>query len=126
MPDAVDAHDGQPARDASVIPGLVRDALGKRRDLTGLLDLIVGAMEADGCVLWEVAPGSAPSAEPPEGYLFALASSFLGQGGSFARHDLPIHGSAPGRAMVERRLVLILGQQETFDRLFDYVVCGGD
>jgi signal transduction histidine kinase len=103
----VDSNVERSIRDAAATVALVHDTLGPGKDLTDLLEQIVEAMDATGCVLWEVAPGSDLAARPPEGALFVLASWFRGSRSSFARHDLPLAGSCPGRAVVDRRIVSI-------------------
>jgi signal transduction histidine kinase len=80
---------------------LVHAALDPKRDcrLVDLLEKIGGSVGAIGCVLWEAVPPlhGGPGAQY-EDSLYVLESWIAFEGHRFARHDLPISGSIPGRA----------------------------
>ena len=67
--------------------------------LSAMLKAIAMAMDAYGCVLWEVAPGADLAAQPPLGRLFVLAEWFR-EAPSLLMDDLPLQGSVPGEAVL--------------------------
>jgi len=69
-----------------------------RSGLSEILKNIALAVDAYGCVLWEVAPGSDFDAEPPRGHLFVL-DQWLQDGRIYAFDDLPAH-SAAGHSLI--------------------------
>jgi GAF domain-containing protein len=64
-----------------------------RSGLSAILKSIAQAVDAYGCVFWEVAPGSTLNADPPRGHLFVL-DQWLQDGLIYAFHDLPPHSAA--------------------------------
>jgi GAF domain-containing protein len=76
-------------------------AQNSRSGLTEILKSIARAVNAYGCVLWEVAPGSNFDAEPPRGHLFVL-DQWLEDGRIYAFNDLPPH-SAAGYTVLTRK-----------------------
>lgn len=64
-----------------------------RSGLTEILKFIAEAVNAYGCVLWEVAPGSDFDAKYPRGHLFVL-DQWLEDERIYAFHDLPPYSAA--------------------------------
>jgi signal transduction histidine kinase len=67
-----------------------------------VLNRIAEAVEAFGCVLWQVAPGAELKTDRPYGSLFVVAEWFADQRYD-ASHDLPIAGSVTGEAILTQR-----------------------
>lgn len=80
---------------------LVSSALSQSKlsGLSTMLSSIARAVNAYGCILWQVAPGADLEAAPPTGYLFVLAEWFE-DGQSMALHDLPLESSVTGKAIL--------------------------
>jgi len=70
--------------------------------LSAMLRSICEAVDAYGCILWQVVPGANLAAQPPAGYLFVLAEWFPGSKRD-ALHDLPINQSVTGNVVVTER-----------------------
>jgi signal transduction histidine kinase len=90
------------------IADLVKTAM-KQTELSGLseiLGFVARAVSAYGCILWMAAPGADWQSRPPSGRLFVLADWFE-DGRHRAMYDLPIVGSANGKALVEQQLVQV-------------------
>jgi signal transduction histidine kinase len=92
----------------SEVLALVHAALDPRgtTSLSDLLGRVAAAADAVGCVLWESVPSSPCAGERHDESLFVLESWFQDPVrktekyvGVFTRHDLPIAGSLPGRAI---------------------------
>jgi signal transduction histidine kinase/GAF domain-containing protein len=73
------------------------------KDLSSLLKSIALSMEAYGCVLWEVAPGSDIKASPPKGYLFVL-DQWMEDEHPYYFHDLPIYSAAGHTVLYQETL----------------------
>jgi GAF domain-containing protein len=89
----------------SPLTAFVADALAQtnRAGLSAILKNIARAVDAYGCVLWEVAPGSDFDADPPHGHLFVL-DQWLEDGRVYAFYDVPPH-SAVGRTVLTQETV---------------------
>jgi signal transduction histidine kinase len=96
---------GQDVEANAHVTGLVSTAL-KQNDLSGLSEMlrsIAEAVEADGCILWELAPGSDLESEPPRGHFFILAGWFKDKW-NLALHNLPLD-SIVGKAVIQQRVI---------------------
>jgi signal transduction histidine kinase len=81
-------------------PELARVSLGSETtSVSALLECVATRLDAFGCVLWEVAPGSADAGARSTRNAYVLASWFP-QKEIFAMHDLPLEGTATGRVIV--------------------------
>jgi signal transduction histidine kinase len=83
------------------ITDLVSTALNQNK-LAGvpvMLQTIAQAVNAFGCILWQVAPGADLKANPARGRLFVLADWFADQQHDVL-HDLPIDKSVTGKAIL--------------------------
>jgi len=80
-------------------------AQNSRSGLAEILKSIAQAVDAYGCVLWEVAPGSNFDADPPRGHLFVL-DQWLEDGRIYAFYDLPPH-SAAGKSVLTGETVYV-------------------
>lgn len=103
---------GQPAvstndNASALLTGFVTLALAQnsRSGLSEILKYIARAVDAYGCVLWEVAPGSDFGAVPPLGHLFVL-DQWLQDGRIYAFDDLTAQ-SAAGYSIIHRETVNI-------------------
>ena len=74
---------------------------GSSRNLDTLLQYITKAMNAHGCIIWEMAPDP----DPEKGRLFTLASYFRTKIDS-ARYDLPVAGSITGQVILGEPYVI--------------------
>src|SRR6266404_3149686 len=81
-----------------VLASLALDQLG---GLSEILKRIAQSVDAYGCILWEVAPGSDLEASPPTGHLFVLAHWFPDDK-IYAVHDLQL-GSVTGYAVLNEK-----------------------
>ncbi len=82
------------------IASVVSTAL-RQKELFGIVEVlkhIAEAVDAYGCVLWEVAPWADFESDPPVGQLFVLASWFA-DGMVLPLHEIPLQGSANGLAV---------------------------
>ena len=98
------------------IADLVKTAM-KQTELSGLSEIlrfVAQSVNAYGCILWLVAPGADPEGDPPSGRLFVLADWFE-DGRHRAMYDLPISGSANGKALVIQQMVLVHDIEESDD-----------
>ncbi|MBA3804746.1 MAG: GAF domain-containing protein, partial [Acidobacteria bacterium] len=80
-------------------------AQNSRSGLTEILKSIAQAVNAYGCVLWEVAPGSDFDANPPRGHLFVL-DQWLEDGRIYAFYDLPPR-SAAGESVLTGKTIYV-------------------
>jgi signal transduction histidine kinase len=71
--------------------------------LSRMLESFTGAVDAYGCILWQVTPGSKVNKENPSGYLFVLAEWFP-EKKSDPMHDLPIARSITGEAVLSGKI----------------------
>ncbi len=81
---------------------LVSTAL-KQDQLSGLSEMlksIAEAVNACGCILWEVAPGANLEVQRPSGRLFVLAEWFR-DSRVIAMHDVPLSNSVIGAAILD-------------------------
>jgi transcriptional regulator with GAF, ATPase, and Fis domain len=78
--------------------------------LAGMLRVIAEAVDAYGCILWEVAPDVDWDEGPPQGRLFVVAEWFEG-GKNFIRGELPLHSSANGKAILTGEVINISDPQ---------------
>ena len=67
-----------------------------------MLKCISEAVQAYGCILWEVTPGANLKSSPPEGRLFVLAEWFQ-DGSVITTHDLPLTGSVNGAVVLNQQ-----------------------
>jgi signal transduction histidine kinase len=83
---------------------LVKTALeqSKLSGLSEMLKNIAQAVDAQGCILWQVAPEANFDADPPTGFLFVLAQWFQNNQGS-RLHDLPLYSSETGMAVLSQK-----------------------
>lgn len=85
---------------------LVQAALGtSETSLSDMLKCIAGELNAFGCVLWELVPGSRLGAEP-SALLFVNAAWFPTEK-IFAVHDLPLTDSATGQVVLRQQPVIL-------------------
>ncbi|MCI0488511.1 MAG: GAF domain-containing protein [Blastocatellia bacterium] len=87
------------------VMALVSTAL-KQDSLAGLSEMlkcIAEAVDADGCILWELAPGSDLKSDPPTGHFFILAGWFRDKW-NLALHNLPLD-SIVGEAVINQKPV---------------------
>lgn len=83
------------------IASVVAEAL-RQEELVGIVEVlkhIAKAVDAYGCILWEVAPWADFDSDPPAGQLFVLASWF-DEGQVLPLHEIPLDGSANGLALL--------------------------
>jgi len=66
-----------------------------------MLRNIAEAVNAFGCILWQVAPGANLNSDPPTGSLFVLSDWFASQQHD-VMHDLPIAKSVTGKAIINQ------------------------
>jgi signal transduction histidine kinase len=88
-------------RSSARVMALVSAAL-KQDTLSGMSEMlrcIAESVNAAGCLLWELAPGSGLETDPPTGHFFTLASWFRDRW-NLALHNLPVN-SVVGRAVIE-------------------------
>jgi len=85
---------------------LVETALSqdKLSGISEMLRSITEALDACGCILWEVAPGSKLDETPPSGHLFVLAQWFRDDRIRVIL-DLPLGRSVSGEAVLSRKPV---------------------
>ncbi|HEV7892636.1 MAG TPA: GAF domain-containing protein [Pyrinomonadaceae bacterium] len=74
---------------------------GELSGLSEMLKRIAEAVQAYGCILWEVAPGTKLESDPPEGHLYVLAEWFQ-DGSVFAKHDMPLTESVNGAVVISQ------------------------
>src|SRR5215213_6048368 len=102
-------HPADPTNDkaSALLTDFVKLALeqNSRSGLSEILKYIALAVDAYGCVLWEVAPGSDFGEAPPRGHLFVL-DQWLQDGRVYAFDDLPAN-SAAGYSLVNNTTVNI-------------------
>lgn len=70
--------------------------------LSKMLECISKAVDAYGCILWEVAPGAKLEGPNPEGRLYVLAEWF-DDGNVFAKHDMPLTESVNGAVVISQQ-----------------------
>ena len=93
---------------------LVKTALGQSK-LSGLseaLKNISQAVNAPGCILWQVAPGAVLDKEAPEGHLFVLAQWFADKRIDVL-HDLPLANSVTGNAVLTGKVRMAVKRKST-------------
>ena len=83
---------------------VVSTALGEEAlsGLSEMLKCISKAVDAYGCILWEVAPGARLEGPNPEGRLYVLAEWF-DDGKVFAKHDMPLTESVNGAVIISQQ-----------------------
>jgi signal transduction histidine kinase len=88
------------------IAALVSESLNQSTlsGLSEILKSISNAVNAYGCILWQVAPTVALDANPPMGELFVLAEWFPDDQGS-TLYDLPLHHSETGVAVISQKTI---------------------
>jgi GAF domain-containing protein len=94
-----------PEKSTALLGDLVSLALNQsdRSGLSAILKSIAQAVNAYGCVFWEVAPGSPLQADPPRGRLFVL-DQWLEDGLIYAFNDLPPHSAAGYTVLTQKVL----------------------
>ena len=78
---------------------------GSSQNLAALLQYITEAMNAHGCVLWELAPEPGRGFDLAKGRLFVLASHFQTEI-QCAKHDLPVAKSITGQVILGKPYVI--------------------
>jgi GAF domain-containing protein/signal transduction histidine kinase len=90
----------------SHLTSLLSTAL-EQHELSGLSEVlrnIAEAVEACGCILWEVAPVSRLNDDPPSGRLFVLAQSFQAERTPIF-YELPYYSSRTGEAVSTKQTI---------------------
>jgi len=95
------------------IMNLVSTALSQNKlsIISGMLESLAKAVNAYGCILWQVVPGSKLDPVDPSGYLFVLAEWFPNKK-TDPLHDLPLEDSITGAAVLSGKLINIHNYHE--------------
>src|SRR5437660_12635516 len=94
-----------PDKGTALLSDFVSLALNQsdRSGLSAILRSIAEAVNAYGCVFWEVAPGPNLQAYPPQGRLFVL-DQWLEDERIYAFNDLPPHSAAGYTVLSQKTL----------------------
>lgn len=92
----------------SEVTAIIATALKQRKlsDLSEVLKNIAQTVDACGCILWEVAPVSKLTNDPPDGRLFVLAQGFQAEHTPML-YELPIYPSRTGGAALSSQTINI-------------------
>jgi signal transduction histidine kinase len=95
------------SQEISVNASTLISAALRQTNLAGyseILGIMAKALNAYGCVLWQVAPGSEAHETQLGGYLFVLADWF-DDNREYGFHEVPLHNSVTGRAALSGETV---------------------